>query len=189
MKTLIKWEVVYGFTPRIVTGQPLRRIKVGGLQTQSKSSNQEKEHMKSALLVCIAILIIFTSGCGRRSAVGFHLPDGNVEKGKAAFVELKCYSCHKVDGVETPAPIVVKHPPVVIGGQVAHVKTYGELVTSIIDPSHRIAANVKKDWEVDCKMSPMPNFDRLMTVEQMTDIVSFLQSRYVQLAPLNTYVY
>jgi hypothetical protein len=131
-------------------------------------------------------LIVLALGCGRRSAVGFHLPDGNVEKGKAAFVELKCYSCHKVDGVETPAPIVVKHAPVVIGGRVAQVKTYGELVTSIIDPSHRMLPNVKKDWEVDGKLSPMPDFNRVMTVEQMIDMVSFLQSRYVELTPLYT---
>ena len=138
--------------------------------------------MLFSLLMCVC-------GCSRRSAVGFHLPDGNIEKGKAAFVELKCYSCHKVDGVETPAPIVVKHTPVIIGGEIGRVKTYGELVTSIIDPSHHISVSVQREWELDGKMSPMPDFNRLMTVQQMVDIVSFLQSRYVQLVPLYTFRY
>lgn len=146
--------------------------------------------MKKAtfMIVCIAV-IACAAGCGRKSGVGFHLPEGNADKGKAAFVELKCYTCHKVKGAEMPAPIVVTHPPVNIGGEVTHVKTYGELVTSIIDPSHNLAANTKKEWEIDSKMSPMPDFNRMMTVEQMIDIVAFLQSKYTQLAPLYTPIF
>lgn len=144
--------------------------------------------MKTRISFLVLVAVACAAGCSRRSAVGFHLPDGDAEKGKAAFVELKCYSCHKVDGVETPAPLVTKHAPVMIGGEVARVKTYGELVTSLIDPSHRMTMQVKKDWEVDSKLSPMPNYNRDMTVEQMIDLVSFLQSRYSQLAPLTTYL-
>lgn len=137
----------------------------------------------------LVLLLICATGCGRKSAVGFHLPDGDVEKGKAAFAALKCYSCHTVDGAETPLPTVTKHKPIVIGGEVARIKTYGELVTSVIDSSHRMSAQVKKDWEVDGKLSPMPNYNREMTVGQMIDLVAFLQSRYSQLVPLNTYLY
>ena len=144
--------------------------------------------LKLTMLVIISLLI-GASGCSRKSAVGFRLPDGDVEKGKTAFVELKCFTCHKVEGVEMPAPVVAKHAPVVIGGPVAHIKTYGELVTAIIHPSHNIAADVKKEWEVDGKLSPMPDFNRLMTVEQMIDMVSFLQSRYEKLVPLYSYPY
>ena len=146
-------------------------------------------NIKAAVLAATATVFLGLTGCGRKSAVGFHLPDGDVAKGKAAFVELKCYSCHRLEGVETPAPTVAKHQPVIIGGEVARVKTYGELVTSVIDPSHRLSAQVKKDWEVDSKLSPMPSYNREMTVEQMIDLVSFLQSRYSQLIPLNTYLY
>lgn len=143
-------------------------------------------NLRAAILI---LLMICATGCGKKSAVGFHLPDGDAEKGRATFVALKCHSCHTVDGVETPAPLVTKNKPVTIGGEVARVKTYGELVTSVIDPSHRMSAQVKKDWAVDGKLSPMPNYNRDMTVEQMIDLVAFLQSRYTQLVPLNTYLY
>lgn len=142
-----------------------------------------------ALIPILLSVALLASACSRKSAVGFRLPDGNVEKGKAAFVELKCYSCHKVDGVELPAPVVVTHQPVMIGGEVAHVQSYGELVTSIIHPSHRLSVEIKKEWEVDGKLSPMPDFNHVMTVEQMIDLVAFTQSHYKQLIPLNTYVF
>lgn len=144
--------------------------------------------MKPMVLIFFSVLVLCSS-CTRKSAIGFRLPDGNAAKGKTAFVELKCYTCHKVDGVELPGPVVVKHPPVMIGGEVAHIKTYGELVTSIIHPSHRLSAETKKEWEVDGKLSPMPDFNRVMTVEQMIDLVAFLQSHYRRLIPLHTCVF
>jgi hypothetical protein len=56
----------------------------------------------AALLVVVAC---GWTGCTRgRSPSQFSLPAGNVEAGKAAFVDLKCYTCHTVEGVELPAP-------------------------------------------------------------------------------------
>lgn len=143
--------------------------------------------MKSLISLSV-FLVLLATGCGR-SAVGFRLPEGDIEKGKAAFIELKCYSCHIVDGVQLPDHVVTKHKPVAIGGPVARVKTYGELVTSIIHPSHKLSEEAKNEWAVDGKLSPMPNFNATMTVEQMIDIVAFLQSRYTQLVELYTPLY
>lgn len=146
---------------------------------------KERFQMKFMLPIMFS-LIVLTSGCGRKSAVGFRLPDGNVEKGKAAFIELKCHSCHTVDGVTLPPPTVSKSKAIAIGGEVTRIKTYGELVTAIIHPSHRLSADVKKQWEIDGKLSPMPDYNRVMTVEQMINLVTFLQSRYTQLNPVDS---
>ncbi len=42
---------------------------------------------------------------GPKSGRGFVLPEGDAVRGEKAFVELKCYACHRVDGVAgLPAP-------------------------------------------------------------------------------------
>lgn len=134
-------------------------------------------------VTALVLLGLALTGCdpGPKSAKGFRLPDGNAEKGKAAFVALQCHLCHKVDGVDLPPPAPAVKSPVLLGGEVARIKTYGELVTSVIHPSHRLSEQMKKDWAQESKLSPMPEFNDLMTVSQMIDIVAFLQARYKRL--------
>ena len=60
----------------------------------------------------------------------------------------------------------------------ARIKTYGELVTSIINPSHRLAkgyaeANVAMEGK-----SNMTVYNDVMTVRELIDLVAFLQSHY-----------
>ncbi len=133
--------------------------------------------------VSVLFLAIAIVGCepGPKSARGFRLPDGNEEKGKAAFVALKCFTCHKVDGVELPSPSDTVKEPVLLGGEVTRIKTYGELVTSVIHPSHKLSEQVRKEWGQNAKLSPMPEFNDVMTVSQMIDLVAFLQPRYKKL--------
>jgi len=135
--------------------------------------------------LAIVSLCIFLAGCyaGAKSGKGFHLPEGNVENGKAAFVALKCYSCHRVSGVDLPPPVATAPTNIVLGGEVIRIRTYGELVTTVIDPSHSLAPGFKKEQIKDGKLSPMPEFNETMTVRQLIDLVAFLQSRYQELAP------
>lgn len=130
----------------------------------------------------LLLVTVFTllSGCGQSH--GFYLPQGDIERGKTAFVTMKCYSCHKVSGVSLPAPVSAVATNVTLGGEVAYIKTYGELVTCVIDPSHSRAENFRKirNGEVG-KLSPMPEYNNVMTVQQLVDIVTFLQSRYTQI--------
>lgn len=138
--------------------------------------------MKRLRSVLLATALFGLAGCGQKSTIGFRLPDGNAEKGKAAFVALKCISCHSVDGVEFAAKIAVEPAQVTIGGQVAHVKTYGELLTAIVNPLHRVSQEMRKGGHE--KISVMPEFNQEMTVEQMIDLVAFLQPHYQKLTPL-----
>ena len=60
--------------------------------------------MKLHVLWVTAMLLMGVVACdsGPRSPVGFRLPEGNIERGKVAFLELRCYGCHRVAGIELP---------------------------------------------------------------------------------------
>jgi hypothetical protein len=73
------------------------------------------------------------------SEKGFSLPPGNALDGQQAFIYLHCYECHTINGLDMPAVPSDEQPYVELGGPVSQVKTYGQLVTSIINPSHKLA--------------------------------------------------
>jgi mono/diheme cytochrome c family protein len=134
----------------------------------------------------VVLLILLTAACsGPKSGAGLRLPDGDVERGKAAFLELKCNTCHTVAGTEMPVPSkdYAYVRVVVLGGEVRQVKTYGALVTSIINPSHSLAPGYPKELITKGNESAMANFNDKMTVRQLIDLVAFLQSRYEFVPP------
>lgn len=134
----------------------------------------------------VVLLMLLTAACtGPKSGAGLRLPDGDVQRGKAAFLELKCNTCHTVAGTEIPSPgkeyAYVR--VVALGGEVRQVKTYGALVTSIINPSHSLAPGYPKELITKGNESAMANFNDTMTVRQLIDLVAFLQSRYEFVPP------
>ena len=134
----------------------------------------------------IVLLMLLTAACsGPKSGAGLRLPDGDIERGKAAFLELKCNTCHTVAGTEMPSPSrdYAYVRVVVLGGEVRQVKTYGALVTSIINPSHSLAPGYPKELISKGDQSAMANFNDTMTVRQLIDLVAFLQSRYEFVPP------
>ena len=118
--------------------------------------------------VALAALIGACVACdSRHSSSAFHLPaGGDVDRGKAAFVELGCHSCHEVPGAGLPAPSVHPALPVTLGGEVDRKISDAYLVTAMLDPSYR-------------RQSGMPCYVGKMNTQQMIDLVAFLQSRYV----------
>jgi L-cysteine S-thiosulfotransferase len=134
--------------------------------------------MRTKILLGAALMMMFAAACTptRKSAAGFHLPDGNPERGKAVFVEMKCYTCHRVAGVE--GLDLSARTPVTLGGRVRYTPTDGQIVTSIVEPSYRMAEGYRKDLiEVDGR-SLMPDTSHAMTIRQMIDLVAFLQANY-----------
>jgi L-cysteine S-thiosulfotransferase len=141
--------------------------------------------MKILLTGMAAALLVLFAGCeyGPKSGKGFRLPEGDIEKGKTAFVDLNCHTCHRVSGIDLPPSVATAPTNIVLGGEVTYIRSYGELVTSIIHPSHGLAPGFRKEQLQDAKLSPMPEFNDVMTVRQMIDLVTFLQSRYQRLEP------
>jgi mono/diheme cytochrome c family protein len=144
--------------------------------------------MKYSYALFTAVILAGFIACdsGPRSPIGFRLPEGDVEQGRAAFVELQCNSCHTVDGVDLPAPVVIPSPSatVALGGQVYEIRTDGYLVTSIINPSHKLARGLNKEQvTTSTGESRMPDYSEITTVQQLIDLVAFLQSHYTVIPP------
>jgi len=115
----------------------------------------------------------------RYTPAGFHLPrDGDVERGKAAFVELGCNSCHQVSGVDLPGPTATPAVPVKLGGQSSRRLSDAYLLTAMLDPNYHLAPHEKGEITAGGH-SRMPAFTDKMNLRQMVDIVAFMQSQYV----------
>lgn len=139
-------------------------------------------------LVSAILLVTVACDSGAKSARGFRLPDGDVERGKATFIALECGQCHTVAEVELPRPEEKSDVEVSLGGEVRRVRTYGELVTSIINPSHTLAKGYPKEEITRDGKSIMSDFNDTMTVQQLVDLVAFLQSAY-KIKPDDTFYY
>ena len=137
--------------------------------------------MKQSTFVLLALsVLLVTSGCGRdrMSEVGFSLPEGNAMLGRQAFLDLQCNQCHTIAGEELPRIPLADPPYVELGGMTTSVKTYGQLVTAIINPSHDLADGYPAEQVSEDGQSNMYNYNGYMTVQQLTDIVYFLQPHY-----------
>lgn len=144
-------------------------------------------------IVLAAVLCsVLLAGCGQKSGLGFRMPDGSPERGRAAFIALRCDSCHRVVGLDTPnqGNGVAN---VVLGGETIRVKNYGELVTAIINPSHRIAPGYPLSQVTTPDGQSLMNLAYLndvTTVQQLIDLVAFLQGSYrVVPPPISPYSY
>jgi len=82
-------------------------------------------------------------------------------------------------------PLGTGEPLVTLGGQVTRVRTYGELVTSIINPSHRLAPGypIEDISRVGESLMALAYLNEVMTVQQLVDLVAFLQTRYEVIPP------
>jgi sulfur-oxidizing protein SoxX len=136
--------------------------------------------MKRFFFFVASWLIIGSTGCeiGPASGVGLRLPDGDLAKGEAAFHELGCDGCHAI--VRDNRSRAGEQPDVIVvlGGRVAHIETHGELVTSIINPSHGFPRRYSKEQVTADDESKMPKFNEIMTVDQLINLTAFLQSKY-----------
>jgi hypothetical protein len=127
-----------------------------------------------ALLPWLAML----AACSQESSFGFRLPDGDPAAGRQAFVDLRCNACHEVAGV--PVEYLEGIARVTLGGKTTRVRTHGELVTSIVNPSHRIAPPHRDSGAAPEGLSLMSYayLNEVMTVQQLVDLVAFLQPTY-----------
>lgn len=132
--------------------------------------------MHRLLIVVISVLL---SSCysGPEAPWGFSLPKGDSTQGEQVFLMYQCLSCHTLEGYESETINPEIEPRVHLGGEVATVKTYADLVTSIINPSHKISKKSDKA-PGDVGYKQMPNFNEIMTVQELVDLVTFLQPNF-----------
>jgi len=125
------------------------------------------------------------AGCSRGSD-GFTLPPGDAARGRTVFVAFRCYDCHRVEGVDLPVGEEPNQVAVELGGKVDRVRTYDELVTAIINPSHRLAQGYTHDLVARDGKSRMTVYNDVMTISQLIDLVTFLQDHYELQVPDST---
>jgi len=117
---------------------------------------------------------------------GFVLPDGDVAQGEKVFIKYSCHGCHTIPGVDLP--VVEPPPPFVmeIGGEVYRVKNEGELLTSVINPTHVVSEEFIARMEglgSTGASTPMPYYGDAMTITEMIDLVAFLRVQYSKMMP------
>jgi len=137
--------------------------------------------MKYLTLTFFACVLVALVSCdlGPESPSGFSLPQGDIEDGKRVLLMYQCLACHRINGLEPPADLI-NNPEisVLLGGKSTKVKTYADLLTSIINPSHKFARGYKlDDIQVD-GVSKMTNYNDVITVTELINLVTYLQSNY-----------
>jgi hypothetical protein len=128
------------------------------------------------LLLIIAVTLVACNQ-GPDSPRGFSLPEGHYDQGQDNFVSLGCNNCHAAEGVDqiNPEEAIVSFE---LGGVSPRVTTYAELMTSIINPSHRLSYRLPKEKSSVDGESLMENYNDVMTVQQLIDLVAYLQPQY-----------
>lgn len=138
----------------------------------------------------LGLALAGVSACGPdpKSSAGFTLPEGDVAQGKANYIAFGCNACHTHSEVPQLGSADEAAISLRIGGESGRVRTYGELVTSVINPSHRVARRGSEGMADESGQSKMANFNDVMTVTQLVDLVAFLQASYT-LSPYQNTAY
>ncbi len=132
----------------------------------------------------VALMGTVLAGCQRENTE-FALPKGNVEAGKQAFIEFRCNDCHSIADIEhtgvevavqsmgkaTTGRVLVK-----LGGITPRYRSHAELVAAVVNPSHKISTAYPRHQAIT--QSPMRTYNQVMSVENLIDIVEFLQAEY-----------
>jgi mono/diheme cytochrome c family protein len=135
------------------------------------------------LIAAIMVLATLVAGCSYTPIFGFPIDQGNIEAGRQAFIDHQCHQCHTIAGVRLPPLAGASGTMLELGGETTSVKSYAELMTSIINPNHAISERYREQQLLNAQLpvnSPMPTpqIDN-MTVRQLIDLVAFLDSRYM----------
>lgn len=128
----------------------------------------------------LACTLLFGCGQGADSQAGVNLPHGYMGTGKAVFKKYQCLACHSIEGYEDNAVPIRLDPPVKLGSKSSKLNTYSQLVNFLVNPSHKITQQGADAAALtgDSGVPQIENFNDLMTVTELTDVVAFLQHEY-----------
>jgi L-cysteine S-thiosulfotransferase len=135
-------------------------------------------------LAVTAALAAALSACAPNAALLVTFPLGNVQRGREAFVALECNACHRLAGIEMAARADAPPLEIALGGHTPRIETYGDIVTAIVNPSHRLARSYRAAAGRD-RLSPMAGefLNDVMTTQQLVDVAAFLRTEYDYVPP------
>ncbi len=110
-----------------------------------------------------------------------------MERGKITFADLQCVQCHRVAKAELPEPDGKRRLDLMIGQEPRFVKSYEDIITAITNPQHVVTEQYRSilttpEQQGDIQ-SFMPNLKEGMTVQQLIDLVTFLDEHYSESNP------
>lgn len=135
--------------------------------------------MKLFIPLALGATLSIAGACQPSASAAFSFPEGDAEAGAQTFVDLGCISCHSVTGAPAVRDTIREAERTIpLGGEQTRVYTYGELVTSIVNPSHKISQERLGTMVQSDGQTNMVNYNDVMTVTQLTDLVTFLEEHY-----------
>lgn len=136
--------------------------------------------------ISIITLVFGISACNAdfSSSRGFSLPAGDSKNGATVFEKLQCNDCHKLKDEPLKSSYLIA-TPIILGSNEGNVITHGELVTSIINPSHKIAPRHPASFTSENGQSLMHSVNDELTVSELIDLVAFLETKY-EMKPYRT---
>ncbi|MEM1293820.1 MAG: c-type cytochrome [Verrucomicrobiota bacterium] len=118
--------------------------------------------------------------------VVFRFLGGDPERGQLVFGQLACSQCHLVKGAKVNQPADARLD-LLLGEEVRFVKRYEDMITAITNPRHvmneRYRALLDRTLEGDDVEPFMPKLTESMTVQQLVDLVEFLDRFYQSQLP------
>lgn len=138
------------------------------------------------IIVSLAVFAVAACSEQTQPVKGFYLPPGDAALGQQAFIAYKCHSCHEIPGVTLPERELEPPFVVTLGGKIQAVNNYGELLTAVVLPDHKLSQDYLRQLKAAEKergLSPMPYFGDEMTVTELINLVEFLDGQYTRLLP------
>lgn len=136
------------------------------------------------LLVAAAVVAATLAACAPNTGLLVRFPLGSVQRGREAFVALECNACHRIQDVELTTAAVRSELSIPLGGHTPRIETYGDIITAIVNPSHRLARSYRVEVG---RGQPSPMTARflndVMTTQQLVDIAAFLHAEYDYIPP------
>ena len=120
--------------------------------------------------------VVRSSGGGADyETVMLTLPRGSADAGRQTFVDLRCSSCHTVEGDSgLPAPVSDSPGPPL--GPALSDRPPGSVATAIVAPSHAMSIRTSPETRANVEgvLSPMGDYSDTMTVRQLVDLIAYL---------------
>lgn len=109
------------------------------------------------------------------------MPPGKPESGESVFVTKGCYQCHSAGATKLPPVDLAQRLVIELGGDVHTKWTRDDYARAIMDPNHLVSedykiAMIRLGDHFKAENSPMPTFADVLRVNELIDLVSFLDS-------------
>lgn len=109
------------------------------------------------------------------------VPPGKTEAGQLVFVGKGCHQCHSAGATKLPPVDLAQRLVIELGGDVHSKWTRDDYARAIMDPNHLVSedykiAMIRLGDHFKAENSPMPTFADVLRVNELIDLVTFLDS-------------